>query len=209
MKMRRKLPSDVITEQDLKISSRPLKMSDVAVHSGIARSIKNRELIKLKRGLYVFGKELRKKNVSKFEIANKMYGPSYISFESALSYHGMIPEAVYVTTSACSQSKKKKYSTPLGDYTFEYVPCDPFFTGVVRRDGNLVATPIRALFDYVYARKKEYTEFKELESDLRINEETLKKSIDKHNYANIEQLASMYKKKHVKQFFDLLMRHFK
>ena len=82
-------------------------MSDVAINSGVARSLKSNDFLRLKRGLFLFSKKLRNGSISKLSIANKLYGPSYVSFESALSYHGLIPEAVYTTTSACFQRKSK------------------------------------------------------------------------------------------------------
>lgn len=48
-----------------------------------------------------------------------IYGPSYLSFEFALAWHGLIPEAVYTFTSAtCGKKRKKQYKTPYGLFTF-------------------------------------------------------------------------------------------
>ena len=72
----------------------------------IRRLIKNKDLFLLSKGLYTDNS-----NISGLYVANAIYGPSYISFDTALSYWGMIPEAVYSVTSATTQKlKKKKYN---------------------------------------------------------------------------------------------------
>mgnify|MGYP003523184722 CR=1 FL=1 len=61
--------------------------------------------------------------VDSFEIATVIYGPSYISFESALSYHGWIPEAVRTTTCA-SVKRAKEFETPIGVFFFLHIPIE-------------------------------------------------------------------------------------
>ncbi|MCY4524960.1 MAG: hypothetical protein OXB84_09480, partial [Halobacteriovoraceae bacterium] len=104
------------------------RLSGIALQNRVARS--HEKLMRIKKGLYVFKKELRKKTLSKMVIANKLYSPSYVSFESALSYHGLIPEAVYTTSSACFQRKNKVFSNFFGEFSFNYIPSKPFFMGV-------------------------------------------------------------------------------
>lgn len=68
------------------------------------------EIIKITKNLYETDKE-----TPGFLVANAIYGPSYLSFDYALAYYGLIPEAVYVYTSATfKQGKKKEYKNPLG-----------------------------------------------------------------------------------------------
>lgn len=56
-------------------------------------------------------------------LAGSIYGPSYISFEFALSYYGLIPEAVYVVTCATVDKKKiKRYVRPFGTFVYRDVP---------------------------------------------------------------------------------------
>lgn len=173
-KLRDKIDRDVFSQQDLQALLSPT--AETAIYNGVTRSLKSGDLIRLKRGLYLFAKKLRRHSVSKFLIANKLYAPSYISFESALSYHGLIPEAVYATTSACCQRKSKVFENELGEFCFDYVPCRPFFMGVenVREKGGvLVANALRALFDLVYLRRKQYNALEDLENDLRIEKDNL------------------------------------
>lgn len=78
----------------------------------ITRMMKSGALIQIKRGLYV-----NKRSVSRRVLASMLYGPSYISFEYALSAAGLIPERVEVITSACFRKNRNKiFRTPLGEF---------------------------------------------------------------------------------------------
>ena len=70
----------------------------------LARMAKNGECIPITRGLYETDPD-----VPGYLLAGSIYGPSYISFEYALGYYGMIPEAVYTVTCATFDKKKKKF----------------------------------------------------------------------------------------------------
>ena len=60
-------------------------------------------------------------------LAGSIYGPSYIFFEYALGYYGMIPETVPTITSATfEKKKKKKYETGFGIFTYRDVPSEVF-----------------------------------------------------------------------------------
>ena len=71
---------------------------------------------------------------------------SYISFESALSHHGLIPETVYETTSA-TFTKNKVFENSLGRFSFAYSPVDPFYLGIEKDEvtNAKIANPLRAL----------------------------------------------------------------
>ncbi|MBL6989432.1 MAG: hypothetical protein ISR65_06625 [Bacteriovoracaceae bacterium] len=209
-KLREGIKRDIFSQQDLKALFYP--MSDAAIFSGVTRSLNSGEFLKLKRGLYLFAKKLRRGPISKFMIANKLYNPSYVSFESALSYYGLIPEAVYTTTSACFQRKNKTFSNDLGEYSFDYIPVKPFFMGVhssIDGGGVLISTPLRALFDLIYIRRKSYDSFEDLQNDLRIERKNLSKEISLVSSLELETLAKLYRKKNIYQFYKLLIRTFK
>ncbi|TDJ09474.1 MAG: hypothetical protein E2O68_00280 [Deltaproteobacteria bacterium] len=206
-KLRNLIERDVFSKEDLKVILGP--MSDAAINSGITRSLNSKDILKLKRGLYLFAKNLRKGPISKSLIANKLYNPSYISFESALSYYGLIPETVYTTTSACFRRKNKMFSNELGDFSFDYIPSNPFFMGVISDEGVLVATVLRALFDLIYIRRKKYGSVGELYSDLRIEKSLLKIEVLKFSSKELEILARSYGKKNVYKLFEILVRAFK
>src|SRR3989344_3140001 len=93
-----KWPKVVIRDQDL---AAELPGDDQSRYDLVGRALKDKLLARLKRGVYCILPPYQKYLPNTFEIAQILYGPSYISLESALSHHGLIPEAVYATTSAC------------------------------------------------------------------------------------------------------------
>jgi len=67
---------------------------------------------KIRQGFYIFS-DLEINEQALFIIANRIHEPSYISLEMALSFYGLIPEAVYGITSVTSQ-KTRTIKTPVG-----------------------------------------------------------------------------------------------
>ena len=93
---------------------------------------------------------------SKELLANLIYGPSYVSLEYALYYHGLIPEAVCVVTSVTT-GRKKRYRTPVGEFDYLHMPERFFSPGAEyfpldRGRGFMMAGPEKALFDLLYLR---------------------------------------------------------
>ncbi len=78
-------------------------VSAVAVAGLLHRYKKRCFITQIKRGLYVFPDALP----PDVYIANKLYSPSYISLEFALSYHGIIPENVYEITSVTTKATRR------------------------------------------------------------------------------------------------------
>lgn len=106
---------------------------------------------KIIRGYYIFADQKLDENVL-FEIANRIYSPSYISFEMALSYYQMIPESVYSITCATSR-KTMVFKTNLGDFIYHTIrPRLLFGYKLVDYNGRRfkVAEPEKALLDYFY-----------------------------------------------------------
>ncbi|MCD4736249.1 MAG: hypothetical protein K8R53_09415, partial [Bacteroidales bacterium] len=145
---------------------------------------KSNLLIRLKKGLYIVSPDFTNQSISKELIANHLYGPSYISLENALSFHGLIPERVYSTLSVTSK-RKKTYNTPFGIFEYKTVPVKYFPTGisleiVQNSFAYLIATPEKALCDLILTKSgiriqslKAITEY--LEQDLRVNFDVVKK----------------------------------
>lgn len=107
-------------------------------------------IIRVKKGLYVFGEALRRRPISRELLANLIYGPSMVSLESALSYHGLIPERVAQLTSV-TPKRPKSFETPLGSFVYRRVPPACFPLGMERVESGdvayLIASPERALAD--------------------------------------------------------------
>ena len=92
----------------------------------LARMVQNKECIPIIQGLYETDS-----STPGYRLANCICTPSYLSFEFALSYHSLIPEAVYNFTSATFEKKKKKiYKTPFGVFTYRDVPSAVYPYGI-------------------------------------------------------------------------------
>ena len=116
------------------------------------------DLISLKRGIYVFADKYRTKELNYISIANILYKPSYVSFEYALSYYGLIPERVYTITSATT-SKSAEYSTILGNFSYKKIPLKAYSLGIDWKynnqdGGHFIATVEKALCDKIYTDER-------------------------------------------------------
>ncbi|MBN2242359.1 MAG: hypothetical protein JW793_06680 [Acidobacteria bacterium] len=123
----------------------------------VHRAVASGEVIRLKPGLFLLALEFRKTHLHSFVIAAALHSPSHVSFESALAYHGLIPEAVYQVGSATS-SRSRVFHTPVGVFSFIRVPAENPRAGVraLKIDGRswvFIATPLRAIADLVYTKK--------------------------------------------------------
>ena len=172
----------------------------------ISREIKNGNLIKIKNGLYETDP-----NVEGYLLAIDIYGPSYLSFDFALSYYGLIPEKVVTYTSAtCEKKKKKEYSNQYGYYTYRDVPIVVYPLGVKVIEENgysyQIATPEKALCDKLYtiSPMKNYGELEQLLfDDLRIDEEIFwKLSIN-----DLEEIAKSYHCTNVDMLYRYMRRN--
>ncbi|HLA82877.1 MAG TPA: hypothetical protein VJP78_14875 [Thermoleophilia bacterium] len=119
----------------------------------ITRLLRAGAIIRVKKGLYVFGPVYARRPFSRPLLANLIYGPSYVSLEYALQYYGLIPEHVQAVTSA-TVSRAKRFNTPVGLFTYRMVPSEGYWTGVDRVETAegvpvLMATREKAIADKV------------------------------------------------------------
>jgi hypothetical protein len=115
--------------------------------------VKEGKLIRLKRGWFCVNPKYSKKSINHGVVANVLYdGPSYVSIETALSYYGLIPERTMGMTSVVT-GRSKTFKTPIGWFSYKSIPEDLFPIGVRSVDGYLMASPEKALCDYLYTRK--------------------------------------------------------
>ena len=107
-------------------------------------------VVRVKKGLYIYGDDYRKRPFCRELLANLIYGPSYVSLEYALSYHGLIPERVPAVTSV-TPKRAKRFETPVGEFVYRRTPQTSFCLGMDRVEQKnfsfLIATPERALAD--------------------------------------------------------------
>ena len=170
-----------LTEHFFETSKGIFTQSDVAVaidgshfsrHGLVKRAMAGGEILNIRRGLYCLAPKYMKNPISVYCLAQYAHGPSYVSLESALSYHGWIPEAVYACT-CVSYRSGREFETPLGVLSYKRVPQNIFYVGVERRvdkNGNvfLMASPAKALADYVYVRRLSWTGIDDVATSLRI-----------------------------------------
>jgi predicted transcriptional regulator of viral defense system len=106
---------------------------------------------KIRRGHYFFSDaEIREQSL--FLAANRIYQPSYVSLETALSYYGLIPETVYVVTSVATL-KTRIFSGGFGTFSYKRVKPALFFGYHLERYGSgafLMADMEKAVLDYLY-----------------------------------------------------------
>lgn len=140
--------------------------------------VKAGDLIQVKKGLYVLGNRISKKSPDAFLLANQIYGPSYVSMESALAFHGIIPERVYQIGSVTTKPGKT-FETAMG--RFDYLHVKPsYFSFGIGNYGNpttgyfMLASPEKALWDKIvltsgvlFRSKLEVMQF--LEEDIRVD----------------------------------------
>ena len=171
----------------------------------IYRLVKSNQLFPISKGIYEDDR-----STSGQYLASSIYGPSYLSFDYALAYYGLIPETAYVYTSATFEKKKKKiYTNMFGTFTYADVPSNVFPLGIVIIENNgyvmHIATPEKALCDKLYSLPpvKNQKELKALLfENLRIDETILYTL----NFNDIVSLSEQYKSNNVRALARLIRR---
>lgn len=175
----------------------------------VNRAMKAGELIRLRRGLYMLSDKYRSQPCHPYVLAQALVPGSYVSLESALSFHGWIPEAVYTTTSIAPGRKMREFTyEPMGLFTFDRLPVkEGFFLEMVQRvelagQVALMASPLRALVDLVCVKKIEWQGLAWLEQGMRIERE----SLNSITGTQLRLLKAAYKPRRVAQFLAELER---
>lgn len=178
-----------------------LEKSVSNVNDKISNLVKSGELVRLKKGFYTFSKAYLTKPIDLISVANTLYTPSYVSFDYALSYYGMIPERVSEITSATSKNEKL-FETPVGRFSYKKVLLQAYSLGVdwmydEKEGGRFIATPEKALCDKIrYDRgigtltQKAMVEY--LKYDLRLE---FTKPLDAEL---IDEIATAYRSRNLK-----------
>jgi len=186
-----------------------LEKSISNVNEKISNLVRNKELIRLKKGFYTFSKLYQTKPINLISVANTLYSPSYVSFDYALSYYGMIPERVSEVTSATSKNEKL-FDTPIGRFSYKKVSPEAYSLGIdwIYDDiegGRFIATAEKALCDKIkYDRGigtlTQASMIEYLKYDLRIDI-----SIPL-NYELIEIIAIAYKSRNLKTLATIVKK---
>ena len=186
-----------------------LEKSISNVNEKISNLVRNKELIRLKKGFYTFSKLYQTKPINLISVANTLYSPSYVSFDYALSYYGIIPERVTEVTSATSKNEKL-FDTPIGRFSYKKISLQAYSLGIdwIYDDidgGRFIATAEKALCDKIkYDRGigtlTQASMIEYLKYDLRIDI-----SIPL-NYELIEIIATAYKSRNLKTLATIVKK---
>lgn len=173
----------------------------------IKRDTDNGVLIRLNRGLYEDDGK-----VDPSLLASSILSPSYLSFDFALSYYGLIPEKVIAITSASLGVKKNKtFINKFGRYEYSDIPVSAFSEGLTYIESGeyitKIATKEKAICDSLYKWRvvNSVKSLKELLFvDKRIDEEEFK-TLD---FMLMIRLASLYNKTNLKMLINLIRREY-
>ena len=120
----------------------------------ISELVRTGTLTRLKKGLYTLSDNPL---LSRELVANHLHGPSYVSCHWALSYYGLIPEAVASVSSVCID-RAREYSNSLGRFTYHSVPARYYKFGLTSQGSGLsafvIATPTKSLCDLLVTTRK-------------------------------------------------------
>lgn len=162
----------------------------------LSRWVKDGRLLQLRRGWYALAEPFRKVQPHPFLLANRLKKASYVSLQSALAEHGLIPEHVPVVTSVTT-GRPEEVRTPLGTFLYSHIR-PSWFHGYVRRElseGQIafVATPEKALLDLVYltpgADDPDYLRELRLQNLEQLNPDTLRQLAARSGRAKLRRAA--------------------
>lgn len=176
----RRYAGQPITHQLLMALLQNYKRPNDKVHALVNDGI----LISLKRGIYITGSELpNEPRPEPFLVANHLLGPSYVSLDTALSYHGLIPERVYEIASVTTKVARS-FKTPMGLFSYTRLGLPYYAFGIQQvqladQQCAMIASPEKALFDKIVTTsgivlRSTKAAGHYLLEDLRMDEESLK-----------------------------------
>lgn len=174
-----------------------LGLKDSTINTYISRFLKYKEIIKLKRGLYVsadfFGTNRSDASYSLY-LANVIRTPSYVSSWTALQYYNLATEAIRSITSV-TRKTTKEYQTKAGRFSYQSISKD-FFTDFSLVRGKfdfIIASPSKALFDLLYFKTRQFSgiqpkKIEEMVAELRIDFGEMEQSEQEKFYLFIKKI---------------------
>ena len=173
-------------------------VNPASVRRQLSRLTASGHLIQLRRGLYALAPPYRKVKPHPFLVANYLVRGSYVSLQSALAYHDLIPEHVPVVTSMTTLRPGYR-ETPLGHFEYHHVKPEYFYgydlIEVEEKQTALVANPEKALLDLVQLRpgsdSREYLEGLRLQNLERLDLEELGRLAESSGRPKLLRAASI------------------
>ncbi len=155
----------------------------------------------IKKGLYVLASATNK--IDPVVLAEKIYKPSYVSLEYALNYYGIIPDIPGTYTSVTTR-KTQSFTNSFGTYSYRKMK-ESFFVGYrIMQENGLkysIATPEKALMDYLYLNKNRLVAKFDFWEQLRIDEEF------RFNKKDIKFYKVLFADKKVSLLVDNLLKY--
>lgn len=168
------------------------------------------DIIRVKKGLYVFGEAYRRTPWPREVLANLIYGPSYVSLDYALAFYGFIPERVAVVTSV-TLLRSRRFETPLGLFTYRHLSEPKYAIGIDQRQVDtgehfLIAAPEKALADKVWTDRRftprKPSDFRAyLQEDLRVGPDVLSEL----DLSLVESIARQHRTRKIRLLRDYLV----
>ncbi|MCX5751249.1 MAG: hypothetical protein NT099_06250 [Candidatus Saganbacteria bacterium] len=192
--LRKKIRSPIFSRQDLRLSGEKIFPYQLSLWQ------KKGYLFKIRNGLYVFADQLA--CVLPEEIAFRLYSPSYISLEKALSVYGIIPEMVYGITSVTPKTTRE-FRNKFGDFTYRHIKSDLFFGYREDKDRKcLMAEPEKALLDYLYFNLSKIDPCEAIE-EFRFNVKIIKKELSR---AKLKKYLQLFNNRKMNQAIGAIFR---
>lgn len=175
---------------------RQSELADSTIDTYISRFLKFKEIIQLKKGLYVSADffEKNKNDISYlFYLANILRTPSYVSSWTALQYYNLATEVIYSVTSI-TKKVTRKYQTKAGSFAYQSINKNLFsdFNLVKGKFDFFIASPSKALFDLLYFKTHQFRGVKPEKIKTLIEE--LRIDIDEMDKEEREKFYLMIKK---------------
>ncbi|HQJ32669.1 MAG TPA: hypothetical protein PLO13_04875 [Anaerolineaceae bacterium] len=158
----------------------------------LSRWIKAGKIYQLRRGLYSIAPLYQRQQPHPFLVANHLQKASYVSLQSALSFYGLIPEVVNITTSV-STGRPERLDTPLGTFEFRHIKTELLFGYRMTELGEqsaLIATPEKALLDLIYLQpggdSPAYLKELRLQNTEKLDKDLLRSQSEKFNTPKLQ-----------------------
>ncbi|MCK5416273.1 hypothetical protein KAI92_02500 [Candidatus Parcubacteria bacterium] len=170
-------------------------LKDSTIDTYISRFLKEKEIVTLKRGVYVttdFYNKNKGNTSYLFYLANILRKPSYVSSWTALQYYGFATEAIYIITSVTPKITRN-YKTRVGTFSYQSIKKDLFSDFILTKDKFefFIATPSKALFDLLYFKTRQFRGLRFRDIDFLIKE--LRIDIDEMDKIEREKFYLMIK----------------
>jgi len=164
------------TGESVRMAGEESSINRGTLNSYIKRSSSSREIIRLKRDLFVTREfyEANKGRIGyRYFLANQLLSGSYVSLDTALDYYGLFPEGLGNVINSVSYKTTRKYINKVAYFRYKNIKKELFSDFmIVEIDGYevLMAEAYKALFDYVYYKSDYFRNYyKEIWDDLRID----------------------------------------